>query len=177
MRWRRSRIPESGDKEDGRKQQHPWKCPVPCIFIRTRRRLLSTQYSWRFLPLHTIILVSVFPFKVYHGYYYLVSSVGVSAPSQILLHSPRQMTNFASCWTLYYLGSPELIPPPYKIAHPSSIPFWGFGGYCTHDGGLSLLPDPQHRSFSNRTHSFLSVHFFSQSSCGFLFYGSPLSCQ
>jgi hypothetical protein len=66
----------------------------------------------------------------------------------------------------YYLGSPELIPPPYKIAHPSSIPSRSFGGHCTHDGGLSLLPDPPHRSFSNRTHSFFSVHFFPQPSCG-----------
>lgn len=53
-----------------------------------------------------------FSFKVYHGYYYLVSSVGVSAlPLHILLHSPRQMiTNFASNWTFYIIGFPRTDP-------------------------------------------------------------------
>jgi len=49
----------------------------------------------------TIIVPHIsFSFKVYHGYYYLMSSVGVSAPPpHILLRSPRQKsTDF--CFTL-----------------------------------------------------------------------------
>ena len=30
---------------------------------------------------------------------------------------------------------------------------------ATHDGGRSLLPDPQHRSFLTNIHTFLSVYF------------------
>jgi len=158
---------DPGDKEHGRKQQLIWRCPVPLHFHTHSPTAFVNEIQLAIsITSHNHPRIS-FPFKVYHGYYYLVSSVGVSAPILKSSFTPKGKRSIsAHVGLLYYLGSPELIPPPYKIAHPSSIPSRSFGGPCTYDGGLSLLPDPPHRSFPNRTHSFFSVHFFSQSSCG-----------
>ena len=152
---------QTRDKEDGRNQQFIWKCPrSPHSHVRTRLWLFSFQCRWRS---HTNSQSSSyrFLFKV-HGYYYSMSSVGVSAPLHPYPPSLPKATGshtIASPDFLFYLVSPELIQPPYKIAHLTShIPFWSHGGHHTYDGGRSLLPDPPHRSFLTiSTHSFLSI--------------------
>ena len=64
---------------------------------------------------------------------------------------------------LFYLICPELISLSHKIAHLSGIPFWGFGGYCTHFGGrITVTPTHYTPRFLIVLHTFLSLHFFSQ---------------
>ena len=75
---------------------------------------LAAFQSSTIAHLFTIILASIFPSR-YHGYYYSMSSVGVSAPPRILPHSrgeTRQLSPHVGL--LFYLGSPELIALPSK---------------------------------------------------------------
>lgn len=98
--------------------------------------------------------------KVHHGYYYSMSLVGVSAP----LHSyppllPKAISShtialldFYLIWSLlksFSRHTKSLTLPPIYLSGAME---------ATYDGGRSLLPDPQHRSFLTiYTRSFLSI--------------------
>lgn len=111
---------------------------------------------------------SVFPYKVHQGYYYSMSSVGVSVPPA---HNPpllpkAKVHQFSPRWTFILFSLPSTDPTVIQTAHPSShIPSWGFGDHYTHFGGRSLLPDPPHPSFSDHTPTFLSVYISTPNFC------------
>lgn len=102
---------EPGDEESGPNNTHleiPLFPAFPRGFAHGCCHLMSSATAH-----HPIIILISFFFKVYHGYYYLMSSVGVGIPPHILLRSSRQkFTNFRLDWTLFYLVSPALIRMP-----------------------------------------------------------------
>jgi len=134
----------SGDGEDGCNQQPIWKyrhslhsqghplMAFHCHFQRRRRSCTPSQ---------SLFLASVF----HQGYYYLMSSVGVSA-SPPHTSSRQSSLIFAPCWTFIYFVSPRLIPLSCKNARPSSCSFvylFGvLGGRCTHDGRTISVTRP-----------------------------------
>ena len=145
--------------------------PAPCISIRTRRWLFVVipQVVGDLAPPHNHSLASAFSFKVYRDYYYLMSSVGVSAPPPQSSFAPQGKSSpiFASRWTfiLSSILSLELTPLSCKKHSPLllffCIPFWSFWRPLHSRRTDDLCyPDPPHRSFLT-VHTLFPVHFFS----------------
>jgi len=123
------------ETEDGRNQQLNWKCSrFLHLFLHSPMTVVIPKVIGNRALSHNHCPSHQFSFKVYHGYYYLVSSVGVSAPPpRILPHSPGQkFANLCSTLDFYSIlsGSPRadstIMQKHLPLLPFFCIPFWSF---------------------------------------------------
>ena len=139
----------------------------PAFLVRSRPRLsAATQVLSAIAHHHTIIVPRISFFLQGISWSLLFDVVGrrqrsPSYPPSLLGAKVRPF-----CFALdrlFYFILFDLIPLSCKNTHLLSCSFvylFGvLGGHCTYDG-RSLLPDPPHRSFSNRLRTFFSGQNF-----------------
>ena len=112
--------PKIWRREGGHTKQLTWRRPRSLIpHARPPMTLRCHPNAVGDRAPHSHCLPHRFFFGVYHGYYYLMSSVGVSAPPiSSFLPQGESSPIFAPRWTfiLFYSVSPELIPLSCKNA-------------------------------------------------------------
>ena len=101
-------FPEFGDNEDGNNQQPPPEMPPFSAFQRVTSAFCHSKRRRRSRPIAQSSSHQLF-YKVYHGYYYSMSSVGVGgALHRNPLLSPQGKSSPISSHIglLFYLASP-----------------------------------------------------------------------